>query len=97
MRQLLKMSFLKKQIASQLDADGIYDDCTKKMGICKGLEWDNEMDTLVHEYLHFLFSKYPTRMKKLNDVEDLKKNETDRMAKKICRMLVLERYKKLFE
>lgn len=97
MRQLLKMGFLKKQVAVQLNCDGIFNDSTKKMGIRKGLEWDNELDTLVHEYLHFLFSKYPTRMKKLNDVEDLKKNKTDRMAMKICRMLVLERYKKLFK
>lgn len=89
--------YLKKQIASQLDADGIFNPSNKLIGIRKGQEWNDELDTLIHEYLHFLQNKYPTKLLKLTDKDDLRKSEQAKVTRKICRLIVKKQYIKLFK
>lgn len=97
MRKLPLVKYLKKQVAEQLDADGIFNNKTREIGIKKGQVWYNEMDTLIHEYIHYLRRMYPRRLIRMSDCGDQAKNETDKMARKICSLLVSNKYKKFFK
>ena len=97
MRKLPTVKYISNQVAEQLDCDGIFYDYKKEIGIRKGQKWNDELDTLIHEYLHFLQDKYPTRLIKFTDVGDLKKDGQARITRRICRLLVKSQYKKLFK
>lgn len=97
MRKLPLVKYISKQVADALDADGIFYKYKKEIDIRKGQSWNDELDTLIHEYLHFLQDKYPTRLLKLSDSGDLNKDGQARMTRRICRLIVKPQYRELFK
>jgi len=75
----------------------MYHSWCKKIEIAKKLPWDREMEVLIHEFLHFLQDRYKGHIRAMNDDDFVRYNETNDYAQKICRLIVQDRFKKLFK
>jgi hypothetical protein len=88
---------MKRNDPSPTGAIGLYHSHNKQIEVAKGLEKPREMEVLIHEFLHFLQERYKGYIKSMNDDEMVRYNETNDYAQRICRLIVQERFKKLFK
>lgn len=92
MRKLPTIKYISKQVADQIDCDGVFDTNKRTIRICHGMGRLYEMKVYLHEQIHFIATHYNGYIRKMSDNKDLDKNETDLTAKKIMKLLLQERY-----
>ena len=97
MRKLPLVKYISNQVADQLEEDGEFNIKKRTISIRKGMSRLQELEVYIHEQLHFIQQHYKGYIVKMNDAKDLSKNETDKMAKKILKLILQERYKELIK
>ena len=82
---------MKKSVARKMEADGLYYP-NRKILVSKELKPLWEMETIVHEMIHFFEDRYKEFVSKRKDGEN-EPEEVDKLAIRICRLIIKKEFK----